>query len=116
MDLSRMAERLLRLAVSPNLPSSSLFSRLPDAFNSRSPPLQVPNHLLWLMFFYWFFHSSMNFTAELLRFGDRQFYNDWWYVYLRGACTCQRSARGCAHLYGYCGSTTAEKLQNFLHK
>uniref|UniRef100_A0A3Q0SAM6 O-acyltransferase n=1 Tax=Amphilophus citrinellus TaxID=61819 RepID=A0A3Q0SAM6_AMPCI len=52
MDLSRMTERLLRLA--------------------------VPNHLLWLMFFYSFFHSSMNFTAELLRFGDRQFYKDWW--------------------------------------
>ncbi|KAG7474747.1 diacylglycerol O-acyltransferase 1-like [Solea senegalensis] len=52
MDLSRMTERLLRLA--------------------------VPNHLLWLMFFYSFFHSSMNFSAELLRFGDRQFYNDWW--------------------------------------
>lgn len=52
MDLSRMTERLLRLA--------------------------VPNHLLWLMFFYGFFHSSMNFTAELLRFGDRQFYKDWW--------------------------------------
>uniref|UniRef100_A0A3B3D2J7 O-acyltransferase n=1 Tax=Oryzias melastigma TaxID=30732 RepID=A0A3B3D2J7_ORYME len=52
MDLSLMTERLLRLA--------------------------VPNHLLWLMFFYSFFHSSMNFTAELLRFGDRQFYKDWW--------------------------------------
>ncbi|XP_033837240.1 diacylglycerol O-acyltransferase 1b [Periophthalmus magnuspinnatus] len=52
MDLSRMMERLLRLA--------------------------VPNHLLWLMFFYWFFHSSLNFTAELLCFGDRQFYKDWW--------------------------------------
>ncbi|KAK0133530.1 Diacylglycerol O-acyltransferase 1 [Merluccius polli] len=52
MDLSRMMERLLRLA--------------------------VPNHLLWLIFFYWFFHSSLNFNAELLRFGDRQFYKDWW--------------------------------------
>ncbi|XP_068995539.1 diacylglycerol O-acyltransferase 1b [Embiotoca jacksoni] len=52
MDLSRMTERLLQLA--------------------------VPNHLLWLMFFYCFFHSSMNFTAELLCFGDRQFYKDWW--------------------------------------
>nr|BBB38499.1 diacylglycerol O-acyltransferase 1 [Gymnogobius isaza] len=52
MDLSRMMERLLRLA--------------------------VPNHLMWLMFFYWFFHSSLNFSAELLRFGDRQFYKDWW--------------------------------------
>lgn len=83
MDLSRMAERLLRLAVSKNLPFSCLFSHLPDFFSAplfASPSaLQVPNHLLWLMFFYWFFHSSMNFTAELLRFGDRQFYNDWWY-------------------------------------
>uniref|UniRef100_A0A7N8Y679 O-acyltransferase n=1 Tax=Mastacembelus armatus TaxID=205130 RepID=A0A7N8Y679_9TELE len=45
---------------------------------SSMKPLEVPNHLLWLMFFYWFFHSSMNFTAELLCFGDRQFYKDWW--------------------------------------
>uniref|UniRef100_A0A8C2A3T0 O-acyltransferase n=1 Tax=Cyprinus carpio TaxID=7962 RepID=A0A8C2A3T0_CYPCA len=52
MDYSRMTERLLRLA--------------------------VPNHLIWLIFFYWFFHSSMNFVAELLRFGDREFYHDWW--------------------------------------
>uniref|UniRef100_G3NJ14 O-acyltransferase n=1 Tax=Gasterosteus aculeatus aculeatus TaxID=481459 RepID=G3NJ14_GASAC len=39
---------------------------------------QVPNHLIWLIFFYWFFHSSMNFLAELLQFGDREFYKDWW--------------------------------------
>lgn len=52
MDYKRMTERLLRLA--------------------------VPNHLLWLIFFYSFFHSSMNFVAELLRFGDREFYRDWW--------------------------------------
>uniref|UniRef100_A0A672M060 O-acyltransferase n=1 Tax=Sinocyclocheilus grahami TaxID=75366 RepID=A0A672M060_SINGR len=52
MDYSRMTERLLRLA--------------------------VPNHLIWLIFFYCFFHSSMNFVAELLRFGDREFYRDWW--------------------------------------
>ncbi|XP_035387128.1 diacylglycerol O-acyltransferase 1b isoform X2 [Electrophorus electricus] len=52
MDYSRMMERLLRLA--------------------------VPNHLIWLIFFYCFFHSSMNFVAEILRFGDREFYRDWW--------------------------------------
>ncbi|XP_076137276.1 diacylglycerol O-acyltransferase 1b [Alosa pseudoharengus] len=52
MDYSRMVERLLRLA--------------------------VPNHLIWLIFFYWFFHSSMNFMAEVLQFGDREFYRDWW--------------------------------------
>ncbi|XP_077447292.1 diacylglycerol O-acyltransferase 1a [Stigmatopora argus] len=52
MNFSRMVERLLKLA--------------------------VPNHLIWLIFFYWFFHSSMNFVAELLQFGDREFYRDWW--------------------------------------
>ncbi|KAM9493841.1 diacylglycerol O-acyltransferase 1a isoform 2-T2 [Clarias gariepinus] len=52
MDLSRMVERLLKLA--------------------------VPNHLIWLIFFYWLFHSSMNFVAELMQFGDREFYRDWW--------------------------------------
>uniref|UniRef100_A0A8C7PVE6 O-acyltransferase n=1 Tax=Oncorhynchus mykiss TaxID=8022 RepID=A0A8C7PVE6_ONCMY len=41
-------------------------------------PQQVPNHLIWLIFFYWFFHSSMNFVAELMQFGDREFYRDWW--------------------------------------
>uniref|UniRef100_A0A8C7PUB1 O-acyltransferase n=1 Tax=Oncorhynchus mykiss TaxID=8022 RepID=A0A8C7PUB1_ONCMY len=52
MDFSRMMERMLKLA--------------------------VPNHLIWLIFFYWFFHSSMNFVAELMQFGDREFYRDWW--------------------------------------
>uniref|UniRef100_A0A8C7XJU4 O-acyltransferase n=1 Tax=Oryzias sinensis TaxID=183150 RepID=A0A8C7XJU4_9TELE len=64
---------------SPEIRMSFLLRRLfemPCFFSMK--PLEVPNHLLWLMFFYWFFHSSMNFTAELLRFGDRQFYKDWW--------------------------------------
>ncbi|KAM9015772.1 LOW QUALITY PROTEIN: diacylglycerol O-acyltransferase 1 [Ara ararauna] len=52
MDYSRIMERLLKLA--------------------------VPNHLIWLIFFYWFFHSCLNVVAELLRFGDREFYRDWW--------------------------------------
>ncbi|XP_074842550.1 diacylglycerol O-acyltransferase 1 [Carettochelys insculpta] len=52
MDYSRIIERLLKLA--------------------------VPNHLIWLIFFYWFFHSSLNVLAEVLQFGDREFYRDWW--------------------------------------
>lgn len=40
--------------------------------------LAVPNHVIWLFAFYGFFHSYMNILAELLRFGDRQFYRDWW--------------------------------------
>ncbi|XP_054620191.1 diacylglycerol O-acyltransferase 1a isoform X2 [Dunckerocampus dactyliophorus] len=50
---------------------------VPTIQNSMKP-FQVPNHLIWLIFFYWFFHSSMNFVAELLQFGDREFYRDWW--------------------------------------
>ncbi|BFZ13484.1 hypothetical protein BsWGS_16523 [Bradybaena similaris] len=40
--------------------------------------LSIPNHLIWLVFFYWYFHSSLNVVAELLRFADREFYKDWW--------------------------------------
>ncbi|XP_022253491.1 diacylglycerol O-acyltransferase 1-like [Limulus polyphemus] len=40
--------------------------------------LSVPNHFIWLIFFYWFFHSCLNAIAEVLRFADREFYRDWW--------------------------------------
>jgi hypothetical protein len=53
----------------------------------RSPPLadvsrgdrvgggvQIPNLYIWLLFFYSFFHCWLNMLAEVLRFGDREFY------------------------------------------
>jgi diacylglycerol O-acyltransferase-1 len=40
--------------------------------------LALPNHLIWLLLFYVYFHSTMNLLAELLCFGDRLFYRDWW--------------------------------------
>ena len=40
--------------------------------------LAIPNHLIWLIGFYLFFHSFLNMLGELLRFGDRDFYGDWW--------------------------------------
>jgi diacylglycerol O-acyltransferase-1 len=40
--------------------------------------LQIPNHFIWLMLFYMLFHSQLNVIAEILRFGDRDFYQDWW--------------------------------------
>ncbi|UMM35117.1 hypothetical protein L5515_007885 [Caenorhabditis briggsae] len=52
MEYSRCLERLLKLA--------------------------IPNHLIWLLFFYTFFHSFLNLVAELLRFADREFYRDFW--------------------------------------
>lgn len=52
MDLARLLERLMKLA--------------------------IPNHLIWLLSFYALFHSGLNIVAELLKFGDRTFYRDWW--------------------------------------
>lgn len=52
MQLSHMLERLLKLA--------------------------IPNHVIWLIWFYLFFHSLLNIVAELTRFADREFYRDWW--------------------------------------
>ena len=42
--------------------------------------LQMPNFCIWIMFFYWFFHSCLNVVAEVTKFGDRVFYRDWWWV------------------------------------
>eukprot|EP00062_Callorhinchus_milii_P018887 gi/632972944/ref/XP_007902907.1/ PREDICTED: diacylglycerol O-acyltransferase 1-like [Callorhinchus milii] len=40
--------------------------------------LAIPNHFIWIVFFYGFFHSTLNFIAELMQFADRRFYRDWW--------------------------------------
>lgn len=48
------------------------------AMLERLLKLAVPNILIWLLAFYWFFHSTLNTFAELLRFADREFYRDWW--------------------------------------
>nr|CAD7573544.1 unnamed protein product [Timema californicum] len=39
---------------------------------------KVPNHLIWLIFFYLLFHSFLNLIGELLHFADRNYYCDWW--------------------------------------
>lgn len=40
--------------------------------------LAIPNHLLWLIWFYLLFHSVTNTVGEILHFADRDFYHDWW--------------------------------------
>lgn len=40
--------------------------------------LAITNTYLWLLMFYSYFHLYLNFWAEILRFGDRVFYKDWW--------------------------------------
>lgn len=40
--------------------------------------LSLPVLYVWLCLFYCLFHLWLNIVAELLRFGDREFYKDWW--------------------------------------
>ncbi|KAJ2953643.1 hypothetical protein O0L34_g1255 [Tuta absoluta] len=50
----------------------------PLKITERLLKLAVPNHLIWLCFFYLTFHSFLNLMGELLQFADRAFYGDWW--------------------------------------
>ncbi|KAJ8726372.1 hypothetical protein PYW07_001070 [Mythimna separata] len=50
----------------------------PIRITERLLKLAVPNHLIWLCFFYLCFHSFLNLMGELLQFADRKFYEDWW--------------------------------------
>ena len=40
--------------------------------------LAIASTYIWLLVFYVFFHVFLNLMAEMLRFGDRLFYKDWW--------------------------------------
>jgi len=40
--------------------------------------LSIANTYAWLLVFYYYFHLYLNLFAEILRFGDRVFYKDWW--------------------------------------
>ncbi|KAL7744283.1 hypothetical protein ACLKA6_001681 [Drosophila palustris] len=40
--------------------------------------MMLPCAMIFLGGFYMILHSWLNFTSELLRFGDRMFYKDWW--------------------------------------
>ncbi|XP_068155378.1 sterol O-acyltransferase 1 [Drosophila tropicalis] len=40
--------------------------------------MMLPSAVIFLCGFYLILHSWLNFTSELLRFGDRMFYKDWW--------------------------------------
>ncbi|XP_041795734.1 diacylglycerol O-acyltransferase 1-like [Chelmon rostratus] len=62
-----------------------IFQRSENSFSNMDITMRVehlvglvaPTHFLWLLFFF-LSHSYLNFCAELLCFGDRHFYGDWW--------------------------------------
>lgn len=47
-------------------------------FMERLLRLAVPNTAVWLAMFYLVFHLWLNILGELLLFGDRMFYKEWW--------------------------------------
>jgi hypothetical protein len=40
--------------------------------------LTIPNIVVWVLGFYAFFHLFLNIIAEILCYGDRLFYQEWW--------------------------------------
>jgi len=40
--------------------------------------ISIPVTGLWILGFYNLFHLWLNILSEVLRFGDRTFYKDWW--------------------------------------
>lgn len=74
MDVAKASERLLKLAVNTAQPNVRTFHH--NFLSSFT--FQIPNHFVWLCFFYLTFHSFLNLVGELLHFADRNFYCDWW--------------------------------------
>ncbi|KAM3172203.1 hypothetical protein ACTXT7_015038 [Hymenolepis weldensis] len=62
----------LKSSVTPFIRSSWLYTL------ERLLTIAIPNHIIWLLGFYALFHSFLNVQAELLKFADRSFYEDWW--------------------------------------
>ncbi|ODQ67260.1 hypothetical protein NADFUDRAFT_49697 [Nadsonia fulvescens var. elongata DSM 6958] len=60
----------------PILASSSEFSVL--AALERLLKLATISMVVWLLGFFCIFQCYLNILAEILRFGDREFYQDWW--------------------------------------
>lgn len=75
MDVAKATERLLKLAVSVKEISLSKNYQFIIHFKNA---FQIPNHFVWLCFFYLTFHSFLNLIGELLQFADRNYYCDWW--------------------------------------
>jgi len=59
-------------------PHGKVLKVSPGRLFERLLKLSLPNLYLWLIMFYGLFHSWLNLLAELTRFGDRRFYDDWW--------------------------------------
>lgn len=64
----------------PTIMNAMKFFKNDDYMNiiERILKLAIPNVYGWIIMFYALFHCWLNLLAELTRFGDRNFYKDWW--------------------------------------
>lgn len=78
MDVAKATERLLKLAVKNDEVLTIFISPKHLQPSILFFLFQIPNHFVWLCFFYLAFHSFLNLVGELLHFADRNYYCDWW--------------------------------------
>lgn len=80
LALSALILLIVEQYILPLLANAVLpFSRMDwSSMLERWLKLAVPNFYVWFLGFFCFFHLYLNIVAEVLRFGDRMFYRDWW--------------------------------------
>ncbi len=76
--IAQYASPLLRNAIAPLRDMSTPKSHKILIVLERVLKLSTISLLVWLVGFYAVFHSLLNALAEVLRFGSRDFYLDWW--------------------------------------
>ncbi|XP_050929591.1 diacylglycerol O-acyltransferase 1 isoform X2 [Lates calcarifer] len=75
--INKLLHRLLEMVIVIQIMVGIVQQWIEPIFQRSENSFSAPTHFLWLLFFF-LNHSYLNFCAELLRFGDRHFYGDWW--------------------------------------
>jgi diacylglycerol O-acyltransferase-1 len=68
------------------------------AILERLMKLSTISLIIWLAGFFAIFQSALNALAEVMRFGDREFYTDWWNS-VRTTCCCWIAQSGFNRAY-----------------
>lgn len=78
MQYTVMRQFMLPVLQNPSLPRNESVAASFGAYGFDMMKLAIPSLVVWLTGFYAIFHCWCNVLAELLRFPDREFFQDWW--------------------------------------